>query len=188
MAECLYRAKIDHTEKTIQTLFRVEYHTYELKKMLIRFAVGIAVILIGVFASLPTWARAVLLLIGAWLVASLDFPSQIRADRTLEARKGVLPRMSYAFYEDEFRLSGEGAMSIPYKKLDRLIEDREHLYLILSRDSICMLARESLQPKDPDAFKAFLAEKTGLTWRREKGILSLDLSDLILMFRDRKKK
>ena len=32
MAECRYRAKIDHTEKTILTLFRVEYHVYEQKK------------------------------------------------------------------------------------------------------------------------------------------------------------
>ena len=37
MAACRYRAKIDHTEKTILTLFRVEYHTYEQKKMLLRF-------------------------------------------------------------------------------------------------------------------------------------------------------
>ncbi len=185
MADCRYRAKIDHTEKTILTLFRVEYHCYEQKKMLLRFLLGLAVVFAGVFVPLPTWARAILLLIGAWLIASLDFPSQIRADRTLEARKGALPRMTYAFYENEMKVSGEGAMSIPYRKLKRLIEDKNYLYLFLSRDSVCMLARDSLQPKEPDAFKAFLAEKTGLVWRRERGLLSLDLADLILMFRER---
>ena len=187
MAACRYRAKIDHTEKTILTLFRVEYHTYEQKKMLLRFLIGFLIVLAGVFAPLPTWGRAVLLLIGAWLIASLDFPSQIRVDRTLEQRKGRLPRMSYEFYEDEFVLSGEGTMRIPYKKLRRLIEDRDYLYLFLSRDSVCMMARSSLQPQEPDKFKAFVAEKTGLLWRRERGLLSIDLTDLILMFRDRKK-
>lgn len=188
MADCPYRARIDHTEKTILRLFRVEYRAYEQKKMLLRFLVGLAIVFAGVFAPLPTWSRAVLLLIGAWLIASLDFPSQLRADRTLEARKGVLPRMSYAFQEDEILLSGEGTMRIPYRRLTRLIEDRDYLYLFLSRDSVCMLARDTLQPKEPDAFKAFLAEKTGLVWRRERGLLSLDLADLILMLRDRKKK
>lgn len=63
---------------------------YEQKKMLFRFLIGLAIIFAGVFITLPTWARAILLLIGAWFIASLDFPSQLRADRTLEARKGVL--------------------------------------------------------------------------------------------------
>ena len=188
MADCRYRAKIDHTEKTIMTLFRVEYHVYEQKKMLFRFLLGIAIVFAGVFLSLPTWARAVLLLIGAWFIASLDFPSQLRADRTLEARKGVLPRMSYEFYEDELKISGEGAMSIPYKKLSRLVEDREYLFLFLSRESVCMLESDSLQPKEPDSFKTFVAEKTGLVWQREKSLLSIGLTDLILMYRDRKKK
>ena len=188
MAECRYRAKIDHTEKTILTLFRVEYHVYEQKKMLLRFLIGLAIVFIGVFAPLPKWARAVLMLIGAWLIASLDFPSQLRADRTLETRKGVLPRMNYTFYEDEFRISGEGAMSIPYQKLNFLIESRDYLYLFLSRDSVCMLERASLQPNDSDAFKAFLTEKTSLVWRQEKGLLSINLTDIILMFRARKQK
>ena len=188
MADCRYRAKIDHTEKTIMTLFRVEYHVYEQKKMLFRFLIGLAIIFAGVFITRPTWARAILLLIGAWFIASLDFPSQLRADRTLEARKGVLPRMSYEFYEDEFRISGEGSMSVPYKKLSYLVEDREYLYLFLSRDSVCMMETSSLKPKEPDAFKAFLADRSGLIWRREKGLLSIDLTDLILMYRDRKKK
>lgn len=187
MTECRYRAKIDHTEKTILTLFRVEYHVYEQKRMVLRFLAGIALIFIGVFAPLPTWARAILLLIGAWLIASLDFPSQLRADRTLETRKGMLPRMNYEFYEDELRVSGEGSMRVPYHKLSRLVEDREYLYLFLSRDSVCMLASDSLHPKKPDAFKEFLAEKTGLIWRRDKAMLSINLADLILMFRERKK-
>lgn len=188
MTGCRYRAKIDHTEKTILTLFRVEYHVYEQKKMLIRFLIGIAIVLVGVFVQLPTWARAVLLLIGTWLIASLDFPSQLRADRALETRKGLLPRMSYEFYEDEFTLSGEGSMHIPYHKLSRLVEDRDYLFLFLSRESVCMMSRDSLQPKEPDKFKTFLAEKTGLIWRRERGLLSIDLTDMILMFRDWKKK
>ncbi len=186
MAAFRYRAKIDHTEKTIQALFRAEYHVYEQKRMLFRFLLGLAVVFLGVFAPLPNWARAILLLIGAWLIASLDFPSQIRADKALEARGGQLPRMTYEFFDDHLRLSGEGSMDVPYAKLRRLIEDRKHLYLFLSRDSVCMLDPSTLQPNDPDAFRSFLAEKTGLPWRKDRGLLSLDLADLILMFRERK--
>ena len=188
MAAYQYYGKIEHTEKTINALYRTQYHVYEKPQMLAWMLVGFAIILVVAFVNLPTWLKGILLLIGAWLVVSIDFPSLVRADRALEARHGNLPKMEYEFHKDAMKISGEGSMSIPYKKIERLIEDKNYLYLFMSKDSICMIDRATLKPKSDKEFKEFLAKKTGLDWQTDKSFLSLNLADVILMFRNRKKK
>ena len=187
-ADCRWRASITHTEKTILRLYRTQYYAYSKGKLLVRAAIGMALILAGVLAAAPTWLRAVLMLIGTWFVVSGDFPAQLRADRALQERKAALPAMRYEFYEDHLFLSGEGSMNLPYKRLSRLAMDRDFLYLFETRDSVCMLERASLRPADDTAFMKFIEEKTGLFWRRESSLLSIGLADLILMFRDRNHK
>ena len=185
-ADCRWRGSVTHTERTIQRLYRTQYYAYSKGKILLRMGIGLALILAGVLAQLPTWLRAMLMLVGTWLAVSGDFPAQLRADRALQARKAALPAMHYEFYEDRIFLSGEGSMNLPYERLRRLAEDRDYLYLFETRDSVCMVERASLRPADDKAFKAFIEEKTGLYWRREGSLLSFGLADLILMFRDRK--
>ena len=94
--------------------------------------------------------------------------------------------MNYTFYDEHLDLSGEGSMSIDYKKLGRLAEDERFFYLFLSRDSVCMLEKDSLKPQKQDDFKRFLEEKSALQWRREKSFLSMNLPDLIQILRDRR--
>ena len=185
MAASRFTGKITHSEKTIQALYRAEYHAYELPRILLRMALGLALVFLVFFLSLPTWAKALGLLFGAWFLVSGDFPSQIRADKALQARRSALPEMRCEFLEDRFSLSGEGKMSIPYQKLERLSQDRDFLYLFLAKDSVCMLERSSLRPQPPEDFMRFIEERTGLSWRREFSLLSLNLADLIRIFREK---
>lgn len=185
MEKFQYYGRIEHTEKTIMSLYRVQYHAYEKPQMLLWMAFGFALILIAAFSSLPGWARTVLLLIGAWLVISMDFPSQVRADRAVDARRGNLPKMEYEFHKDAVRISGEGSMSVPYKKIIRLVDDKSYLYFFMGKDSICMVDRATIKPKSVDELKEFLAKKTGLDWQSEKSLLALNLADVILLFRNR---
>jgi len=182
-----FSGKIDHTEKTITALYRAQYHAYEKTQMLLWMGVGFAMVLTAALANLPMWAKAILLLIGAWLIISMDFPAQVRADRALEVRKAELPSMQYEFHKDAMKISGEGSMSIPYKKIARLAEDPEYLYVFMGKDSVCMIERSSVKP-DSDALQEFLAKKTGLDWLNEKSLLTVNLADVILMFRNRKDK
>ena len=186
MSEIRYRAKIDHTEKTIDTLYRMQRYTYDKPRILLRLGIGLAMAAAALTVTMPMWMRALLLLIGAWLLASKDFPAQARADRVLQERKASLPKMQYEFYDDHLKLSGEGSMNIGYGKLTRLAEDAGYFYLFLSRDSVCMLERESLKPQKQKDFKLFLEERSGQPWRQEKSFLSMNLPDLLQMIRDRK--
>lgn len=179
-----YSGKIEHTEKTIQLLYKTQYYAYEKPRMLIRLAIGVTMVIVSLTVAMPMWARGILMLIGAWLMASRDFPSMMRADRVLEARKGSLPRMQYEFHADRVSVSGEGSMSIRYDKFTRLAEDSDYLYLFLARDSVCMVERASLSPQPVEDFMQFIEKKTGLKWRREKSILAMNLWDLRQLIRD----
>ena len=183
-----YRGKISHTEKTVQRLYKTQFYTYSRLYSLIRMGIGMVLILAVFFASFPTWLRAILLLIGTWLVVSRDFPAQIRADRVLQARNASLPDMVYLFYDDRVVLSGEGEMSLPYERFTRLVRDGEYYYLFVSKDSVCMVDSSSVEPPEAEAFLKFTEEKTGLTWRREKPLLSMNLTEILEMFRDLRKK
>ena len=187
MAAYQFSAKIEHTEKTIESLYKAQYHAYEKPKMLLWLAVGFAMIFVAAFSALPTWAKALLLLIGGWVVVSIDFPSQIRADRALEVRKADLPKMEYEFHKDQMKISGEGSMSIPYKKIVRLTEDKYYFYIIFSKDSICMIDKSTVRPKSEKELKEFLAEKTNLYWQNEKSFLTMNLADVMLIINNRKK-
>ena len=180
----LYTGGIDHTEKTLELLFRTQYYTYQGLRMLARMAVGFVMVAAALLLSLPMWAKGLLLLIGCWLVVSKDFPSAIRADRAMEARHGVLPRMRYTFRADGVELTGEGSMKLKYSQFTRLIEDEGYLYLFIDRNSVCMVDRATLALAPAEDFMRFIGEKTGLPWKRCGSLFSMNLHDLLQMLRD----
>ena len=188
MADYLYRAKIAHTEKTVEQLYKMQYYVYEKPRMILRALIGFGLVVAAVMSGLPTWGKALLLLLGAWMLVSRDFPAAVRADRALSERKAKLPDMSYGFGPDKVHLSGEGSMDLPYKKFTRLVEDARYLYLFVSRNSVCMMEKDSVKPDDIMAFAKFMEEKTGLKWRAEKSFLSMSIYDLRRVFRDMREK
>ena len=179
-----YRASIRHTEKTVEQLYKMQYYVYEKPRMVLRLLIGFGLVAAAVAAGFPTWAKALLLLAGAWLLVSRDFPAAVRADRALTERKAKLPDMNYSFGPETLRLTGEGSMDIPYQKLTRLVEDKRYLYLFLSRNSVCMLEKDSVKPADIIAFAAFMEDKTGLKWREEKPFLNMSIYDLRQALKD----
>ena len=188
MANFQFYGKIEHTEKTITDLYRAQYHAYEKPQMLLWMAVGFVLILITAFSNLPIWAKGALLLVGGWMVVSMDFPAQVRADRAVDVRRGNLPKMEYEFHKDAMKVSGEGSMNISYKKIERLTEDKEYLYLFMGKESMCMIDRSTIKPKSAEEFKEFLAKKTNLDWQNEKSLLLFNLADVILMVDNKNKK
>ena len=184
MAESYYRAKITHTEKTVEQLYKMQYYVYEKPRMILRMLIGFSLVLTAVVTGFPTWAKALLLLFGAWLLVSRDFPAAVRADRALSERKAKLPNMSYSFGPEAVNLTGEGSMDIPYSNFTRLVEDRQFLYLFVTRNSICMIEKDSVKPADIMAFAKYMEEKTGLKWRAEKSFLSMSIYDIRQTLKD----
>lgn len=188
MAKSLYKARIEHNEHTIELLYKAEYFAFEKLRVLLRLAAGVAAVAAALLLSLPIWMKGMLLLIGAWLAVSLDFQSQVRADKALQERKAALPVMEYEFHESMFHLSGEGSMDIRYANLIHLTEDNGYFYLFLSKSSVCMIDKNTIKPYDVIAFKKFIEKKTGKQFVRDTSLLLINFYDILDMFKLRRKK
>lgn len=183
-----FEGGIKHTEETIRLLYKTESHTYGKMQILTKVAIGAILVLLALLGGVPMAARAVLLLIGCWLLVSRDFSSSMKADRAVEARRGALPAMSYTFDETGLTLEGEGRTRFAYDRIERLVEDERYLYLFLGKGSVCMVDRETVRPAPPQELMGFVEEKTGLEWRRDKSLLAMNARDLIQAVRDRRRR
>lgn len=179
-----FEGRIEHNRDTIRRLFKAEYDTYEMRKVIFRFTAGAVLVVAGLVGRLPMIAQGILLMAGCWLIVSRDFPPKCRADRTLENRKTALPTMVSRFYGDHIELDGEGHMKLPYDRVQHLVEEKGYYFLFFGRDSACMIDGKTLKPASADKFKKFVAEKTGLEWKETTSWLNMSLMDLIHMVRD----
>lgn len=177
---------VQHTPDTIQLLYKTEYYTYDTLRILSRFLLGAALIVGGLMMALPRVVQIPLLLAGCWLIVSKDFPAAVRADRALDTRKAALPMHICSFFENRVELTGEGSMRLDYQKFQRLIEDESYLYLFLGRQSVCMVEKDGVEGGSPEELKAFVAQRTGLSWQRNRSLLTMNLADLRQAVRDRR--
>lgn len=179
---------IEHDQDTIRRLFKAEYDTYEMKKVIVRFLAGAVLAGAGLMGGFPMIVQGILLMVGCWLIVSRDFPAKCRADRTLENRKTALPKITAVFYEDHVELNGEGRMKLDYGKFQHLVEEKGYYFLFLQRGSACMIDGKTLKPADAEKFKTFVAEKTGLEWKETTSWLNMSLMDLLQMLKSGAKK
>ena len=54
MADYLYRAKIAHTEKTVEQLYKMQYYMYEKPRMILRAFIDFALMAAAVALAIPT--------------------------------------------------------------------------------------------------------------------------------------
>lgn len=184
MSKLIYKASINHTEKTVRELYKTQYFCFDKTRLISRYIAGFILILISVTLQFSLILKGIFLLVGAWLVSTPDFPSQVRADKNLDARKNPLPVMSYEFYDDKIKLSGEGACDITYDKIKILIQDTKYFYLFISKNSACMIDKSTLE--NLDGFMNFIEEKTKTKWRVQKSFFSMNFQDLIREFKKKK--
>ncbi len=180
MNDYKYCAAIVHNEKTIRDLYKTQYYAYDKVRIVSRFLLGFAMIITAAAFSIPFWAKGILLLIGAWLVSTPDFPAQVIAEKNISARKALLPAMTYEFYSDFFTISveGEGKAKFSYNKITLLIQDSNYLYLFISKNSACMIDKSTLKSQNARDFVNFIEAKTKLKFRTQKSFISMNFQDL----------
>lgn len=181
-----YEGKIKHTEDSIRQMYKITYNVYHMKRTAGRMIIGMGMIVAGILLDIPVIVQGILFMVGCWLLVSRDFPAKCAADEALEVRKKKnieLPGMTTSFFPNYAELNGEGSMRIEYKRFETLVEDDRYFYLFLGKDSVCMLEKESMQPKDEIKFKEFISEKTGEQWRIIKPWFAMTLYELFKMFK-----
>lgn len=175
---------IQHTEATLQRLFKTEYRTYHQPRILIQLAVGFVMAALALTVEMDRILQAFLLLIGCLLMIGRDFPASVRADKAVDDRRGKLPENVCSFFGSSLELSGEGSMRLKYDRFQRLVEDNEYLYLFLGSRSVCMIDKTTIKGGSSEELKAFVAERTGLIWRQNRSFFTMNLADLRQMLRD----
>lgn len=114
-------------------------------------------------AALPT------LLIGLamgsyFLVRGLTDRSFFSEWMTWRSYRGKISEMRYVFGEEGFDETVNGnELHFAYDTIESVYEDGERFYLFVNRQSAHMLRKSDFTEGAPEAFRAFVVEKTGCT-------------------------
>lgn len=184
-----YQGRIDHTEDSIHALFQTQYNTYRLGRVLVTALTGVALVAAGLFAPLPMWGQGILLLAGCLLFVGRDFPATLRAENVLEARHGALPSDVCTFFSGHMELQeGKACKKLRYEALDRIISDKNYLYLFFGPDSAVMVEKGKIDPGTAQDVMDLVAERSGKRWEAPISLLTVNLADLLRAGRGRRRK
>ncbi len=182
-----YQGRIDHTEDTIQGLFEAQYNIYRTGRVVLTAAAGVVLVAAGLFAPVPTLVQGLLVLAGCLLFVGRDFPAIVRAEGVIEARGGVLPSSVCTFCAGHMELEEGGIQKkLRYEKLDRIVQDRQYLYLFFGPESVVMVDRAKIQPGTAEDVMKLVSERTGKQWEAPFSLLTFNLRDLLRIWDNRK--
>ena len=182
-----YEGRIDHTEDSIHALFHTQYVTYRLRSVVLTALAGVLLAAAGLFAPVPVWGQGLLLLAGCLIFVGRDLPATLRAEETIDARRGALPTAKCTFYSGHLELSESGLeKKLRYEKLDRLVADKKYLYLFFGPGSVVMVSRETVRPGTADDLMELVRERSGKRWEAPVSLLTLNLRDLVRMWDERR--
>ena len=184
---CAYSAVIQHDEKTITRLAKVQYNAFQLGKKAIFVLSGVAMIFMAVFMELDIRFAGTLAFIGCMLWYFSDFPARVTAVRMNQAIGKKYPKVEYYFFEKEASITdGKEWFHMPYHIVQRFFEDKEYWYLFLTTNISYMIPKETLKKGDASKFTTFIENRTGLKAEKPVAVMNLSLKTIITRIRNRK--
>lgn len=174
----IYTAKMKHSEATIIRLAETRYNTFQFGKKLIRLGLALVLIMIGLYLGGDNITPWICLFVGCVLITGLNTRPRSEGRKIFQQLNGKSLESQYSFFEDGFKFYDDGEL-IPYKKLIRLVEDKEYLYLYISQESAYMVDRSTVQPGDSNKLKDFLPGKTGMEWTKPFNLLTFRFRSIL---------
>ena len=175
-----YTAHISHTYDTILRMCRTMDDTFFFKRKLMMAFGGIALAVLGVW-NMESIAGILMLMIGCWLLVSLNLPAKNQADNIRKALDGKYPANKYEFFDKNFVLYAQNQDVVTYDKIKRLVEDEGYCYLCLNEQASYMLEKASLGT-ELEKFMAFMEKATGLSWRKPYRLSTFNLKSMVELF------
>ena len=172
-----FTAHIHHTYDTILRMCRAMDDTFFFKRKIMTAVLGLVLTVTGVW-NMESVAGILFLMIGCWMLASLNLPAKNQADNIRKALGGKYPSNKYEFFDKHFVLFAQNQDVISYDKLSCLVEDEGFCYLCLNEQAGYMLEKASLGT-ELENFKAFMQKATGLKWKKPYRLISLNLSQML---------
>ncbi|MBR5301514.1 MAG: YcxB family protein [Clostridia bacterium] len=183
-----FTAYIEHTYETILRMCRAMDDTFFFKRKILLVLAGAALTVLGAW-NMENVAGILMLMIGCWLLASLNLPAKNQADNIKKALGGQYPRNKYEFQDKHFVLYAQNQDIISYDKIKRLVEDDGYCYLCLNEQASYMLEKASLGG-DLEKFKTFMTKATGLAWKKPYRLATFNIRSMMELFggKDQQKK
>ena len=176
-------ASMQHNADTIERLSIMQYRNFSQMQQIIQLVIAALLILIGIrcwneFILLPILC----LFIGCWMFTAINIPPKYRARKICRLMNGDFPYTQYKFMKNQFILQGsKGQESVPYQKLIRLVEDKEYLYLYISRQSAYMIDKSTISTS-AKLLKKVIADGSMLRWSTPGRWSPLSLPSIIHNF------
>jgi len=132
-------------------------------------------------------AQGLLLLAGCMLFVGRDFPAIVRAESVIEARGGALPSSVCTFCAGHMELEEGGVKKkLRYEQLDRIVQDRQYLYLFFGPDSAVMVERAKIEPGTAEQVMDLVSQRSGKQWESAFSLLTFNIRDIIRIWDNRK--
>ena len=177
-----YSATMEHSEATIRQLSKTQYNVFGVRIKLTLLLICCLWLYFGLFSNINGFAQIICLMGGCFTAVSLDMPAKRNADKILAQLNGKSMKTHYTFYDDGFSLGipgkeGSESPHTPYANIIRLVEDRTHYYLFISKFGAYMIDKSTVSP-DLNAFHEFMQSVCHQKWSGASGLLGLSLKKL----------
>lgn len=183
-----FTAYITHSYDTILRMCRAMDDTFFFKRKIFMALFGTVLAVMGVW-NMQSVAGIAFVMVGCWMLASLNLPAKNQADNIKKALGGQYPANKYEFFDKNFVLYAQNQDVVTYDKIRKLVEDDGYCYLCLNEQASYMLEKASLGT-DLEKFKAFMEKATGLRWGKPYRLSTFNLKAIMELAKgsDSKKK
>lgn len=178
-----FTASIHHNYNTILQMCKNRYDTFCFSNKIVMALMGLLLAVLGVW-NIQNIVGLIFLMIGCWLLTSLNFPAKASADKIKEAIKGEYPSNRYEFYDKNFVLYAQQNDTINYDRIYRLVEDEQYCYLYINKEAAYMIEKISLGDQLKD-FMAFMKKVTKSEWTQPYKLSTFNLKTIISLIKER---
>lgn len=174
-----FTAHISHTEESIRRLSQVQYDIFGIGKKLRIFLTGLLLLGVSLFVELYQTASILLMLLGCWLLVSMNMPQRRQADKLIALIQGDYPSSAYSFSGEGLTVRSAGTETFTaYNRMVALAQDQSYFYIFISRMSAYMFPKDTLSPQDAQGFADFIARETGLSFVKPCSLLGISAREL----------
>ena len=160
-----YTASMTFSESSVKTLCHTQYSSFQWRKKLFRFIVGLMFIVSGLFLMGSQVFGIIMIAVGCFMITGQNVQPNQLARQALKEFDGRFPVVHYWFAPEGICFNEKGENPSPYSGIIRLVEDKNYLYVYVSELSAHMIDASTIKGKDGrDGLKKYISEKCGLEW------------------------
>ena len=161
-----FQIQTTYSQESLRAVAKMTYDLYlphVSGRMYLLAMILIVIGVVGIVMMRPIFAVTVV--VGGYMFLRAEGAPRTVAERMAAYYDGKFPTLKFDFRENEiFVVAPKESGSMQYEGFVRLAEDKKYLFLFNADQSAYSIPRANFAAGEENEFKAFLADKTGLTF------------------------